>query len=1131
MNSALLKKRYNIHIISFILLSAFFGHASFATPKCPIITNQFQGANGVTIDTGPTGWSVDSSLLLRPHPAGFFFAINSNRFTATNLGAIGIVNSHVFSIAGYKAPQVSVKITSESVPDTTQYIQFYYKLDGGAPVLVATQKGNFGSLTFTSPVLNGSTVQLIIKIYDFSTTSTKSNYYIERFDVFQTAGPCTPGSPTITVTPSATNSGVLTCTNPSTTLSATSSTTGLAYFWTGPGISNTNTNATVNVTVPGTYTLIVTTGTPPATTLWGTNTITITTNKTPPALVTATNTGPLTCGTTSVTLNGTSSTSGATFSWTGPGITGSSAGAGVAVTVPGTYTVTATNPTNGCTATAQTTVAQTTTAPALLAINSSPSNTQLTCNVPSVSLTATSSTSGTTFIWMEPNGTTPTGATIAASDSGSYIVTATNPGTGCTAKDTIKVTKNSTAPAAPVITSSPSNVLTCSNPSAILTGSSSTAGATYNWSGPNSFTATGITATVASQGGYVLTVTDPANGCTSSVSATISQDFNPPANVTAINSGPLTCSNTVVTLTGSSSTSGMTFLWTGPGNFTSSVATPTTTVPGTYTLTVTNPATGCTATATTVVAQNNTAPGTLIINSNPIAAMLTCSNTSVSLTASSDVTGATYNWTGPNGFTASAASISVTTPGIYAVTALNTTNGCSSSTNANVSQNIAAPAGLLATSLPIDATLTCSVTSIALTATSALTGASYTWTGSNSFTGSTAAITVTSPGIYTVTATDPSNGCSSTANAIITQNNAAPVGLKTTANPANSQITCTHPNVVLTGTATTTSVNYSWTGPNSFTALGSVATITAPGVYTVKATDTTNGCTSTITATVTRNTNAPIGVTAGTSDVLTCLTPSVFVTGSATTPGATFSWTGPDGFTAATASAEVDETGTYNLTVTNPANGCTSSAVTIVQSNTTPPDGVTATNSGPLNCINTSVILTGNSTTPGALFTWVAPDNSLTQGATTTVTTAGTYTLVVTDQDNGCASTATTTVTQNTTGCTGSSTLTHDSASKYLISQFADSAQGVTGVAYKIYPNPSSGQVFIEFKLPESSLVTMELYSNIGVREKILFNSNVIANQSYKLDLNTGGLSAGTHFCIIRNNGKVYTARLLVLKK
>src|SRR4029078_3655551 len=71
------------------------------------------------------------------------------------------------------------------------------------------------------------------------------------------------------------------------------------------------------------------------------------------------------------------------------------------------------------------------------------------------------------------------------------------------------------------------------------------------------------------------------------------------------NAGPaklLTCSNSTVQLSGSSSTSGATFSWTGPGTIVNGLtATPTVNALGTYTVTVTNPANGCTNTSSTSV--------------------------------------------------------------------------------------------------------------------------------------------------------------------------------------------------------------------------------------------------------------------------------------------------------------------------------------------------------------------------------------------------------------------------------------------------------------------------------------------------------------------------------------------------
>src|SRR5205814_1449912 len=66
------------------------------------------------------------------------------------------------------------------------------------------------------------------------------------------------------------------------------------------------------------------------------------------------------------------SAAGVTFMWMGPGITGSMTGNMITVNAAGTYTVVATNPANGCTASASLTVAQNNTAP-VLSITNAPS--------------------------------------------------------------------------------------------------------------------------------------------------------------------------------------------------------------------------------------------------------------------------------------------------------------------------------------------------------------------------------------------------------------------------------------------------------------------------------------------------------------------------------------------------------------------------------------------------------------------------------------------------------------------------------------------------------------------------------------------------------------------------------------
>ena len=217
----------------------------------------------------------------------------------------------------------------------------------------------------------------------------------------------------------------------------------------------------------------------------------------------------LTCTATSVALNGSSSAGGATFSWAGPGIVSGGATATPTVNLAGTYTLTVTDPANGCTATATVNVTQNITPP-----NANAGAGQiLNCTVTSIGLNGLLATGGATFSWAGPGivsgGTT---ATPTVNQPGTYTSTVTDPVNGCTATSTVNVTQNITPPNANAGTP---QVLNCTTTSIALNGSSSTAGATFSWAGPGVVSGgTTATPTVNAPGTYTLTVTNPANGCT-----------------------------------------------------------------------------------------------------------------------------------------------------------------------------------------------------------------------------------------------------------------------------------------------------------------------------------------------------------------------------------------------------------------------------------------------------------------------------------------------------------------------------------------------------------------------------------------------------------------------------------------
>ncbi len=186
-------------------------------------------------------------------------------------------------------------------------------------------------------------------------------------------------------------------------------------------------------------------------------------------------------------------------------------------------------------------------------------------------------------------------------------------------------------------------------------------------------------------------------------------------------------------------------------------------------------------------------------------------------------------------------------------------------------------------------------------------------------------------------------------------------------------------------------------------------TVDAAGTYTLTVTNQT--CTSTDVALLTLN-NTPSNVDAGADKVLTCTVTSIALSGSSSNAGATFSWAASNGghivSGATTATPTVDAAGTYTLTVTNPANGCTATDVALVTLNNTPPNA-NAGADAEIICGSTTAALSGSSTTAGATFAWVDSNGGhIVTGAATatpTVDAAGTYTLTVTNPANGCTST------------------------------------------------------------------------------------------------------------------------------
>jgi hypothetical protein len=152
--------------------------------------------------------------------------------------------------------------------------------------------------------------------------------------------------------------------------------------------------------------------------------------------------------------------------------------------------------------------------------------------------------------------------------------------------------------------------------------------------------------------------------------------------------------------------------------------------------------------------------------------------------------------------------------------------------------------------------LTCTHTTANLTGTgSTASGVTYTWTGPGTITNSSSInATTATGGLYTLLVTNSTTGCTATATASVSINTTVP-----TAAAAGDLITCSHTTASLTGTGSTASgVTYLWSGSGAITNSSSInATTVTGGLYTLKVTNTTSGCTATATASVSSNTTAP----------------------------------------------------------------------------------------------------------------------------------------------------------------------------------------------------------------------------------------------------------------------------------
>lgn len=695
---------------------------------------------------------------------------------------------------------------------------------------------------------------------------------------------------------------------------------------------------------------------------------------------------------------------------------------------PGTYTLLVTNPDNGCTSQASVVVDEDIAPP--VATIAAPN--ELTCTSNTVALNATGTSTGVAFDynWTTLTGSFATSNTIlnpVVDAPGVYILLVTNTLNNCTATQQVTVAENVDLPDALATTP---GVLNCNIDELTLSGNGSSLGSefVYQWSGPGlQANASTLNPLVNEPGVYQLEVTNLLNDCVSTATVTVDEDIAPPTAEAGLG-GELSCSVTSMTLDGAGSSTGnnIQYGWTSPnGNISQGENTlnPIINAPGDYFLTVTNLSNGCTSSDIVTIDEDDDLPAVEAQPSPP----LTCAVTQLTLSGLGTAIGPeyTYLWSTSNGniFNGETSlNPVIDAPGIYLLTVTNTLTNCSNIASVTVAAQTASPA---VEAGPTDQ-LTCTETSLSLNGNGSATGTNfaYQWTtvDGNIVNGETSLNpNIDEPGTYILTVINNTTGCTGTDAVTITESLNAPFAVATTPGVLN----CTNEQLVLNGNGSSTgsTINYVWStlDGNIVSGVNTIApTIDEPGTYTLTVTNTLNGCVQSADVQVGQNITLPTAE-AGTADQLTCSTTIISLngSGSSTGSGITYSWTTNNGNIqsgSTTLNPSVNQTGTYILTVTNTANGCTSTDNVVVTQDSNVPQAA-ITQPGMLTCLVTDLTLIA-SASQGANFDylWTTNNGNILLGETTLspqINAPGIYVLLVTNTLNGCTKLVQTTVNQD----------------------------------------------------------------------------------------------------------------------
>ncbi len=748
-------------------------------------------------------------------------------------------------------------------------------------------------------------------------------------------------------------------------------------------------------------------------------------------------------------------------------------------------------------------------------------NTSTICTGSSVTLTASPST-GVTYQWKK-DGVNIGGAiagTYSATLAGSYTVVVTTTGsTPCSSESGAATVTVNPVPSAPTA----SGTTICAGNTATLTATSAASAPSFDWyDAPTGGTLLASTASYTTPVLGVATtyyVQVTSGGCTSATRTAVTVTVNPiPSAPTA--SGTTICAGNTATLTATSAASAPSFAWydapTGGTLLASTASYTTPTLSSTATYYVQVASGGCTSATRTAV--------TVTVNPVPVAPTASgttiCAGNTATLTATSAASSPSFAWyDAPTGGTLLTSTASYTTPTLSSTATYYVqvaSGGCTSATRTAVTVIV----NPIPSAPTASGTTICAGNTATLTASSAASAPSFAWydapTG-GTLLASTASYTTPVLGVattYYVQVT--SGGCTSATRTAVT------VNIGTLAAPTASSVNiCFNANTTLTASSGASSPVYNWyNAASGGTLLFTGASYTTPALtsttsYWVSVTS--GACVSArIEVVVTVNPLPIASATAG-GAVTFCAGGNVTLTASPSS-GVTYQWykdaTLIAGATGSTLGATTS--GAYAVVVTNPSTLCSSAMSAVINVTVNPNPAPTITFAGSTTiCAGQSVTLS-SSIASGASFQW-KKDGIVIPMATTAsinITSAGSYTVVVTNTSTGCVGESPATVVVvnplpaagiaaggPTTFCEGGSVNLSITPVAGIIYQWLNGSTSIAGATLATYSASTSGSYRVIVTNTATSCSDTSNIISVNVNPKPV----AVITPSASLTLCTGG--------------------------